>query len=382
MTGGPLAGLRVVEMAGIGPGPFAAMMLADLGAEVIRIDRITPGDAGIARPEGLDFTLRGRAAIALDLKQPEGVALALDLISGAEALIEGFRPGVMERLGLGPDLCLSRNPRLSYGRLTGWGQEGPLAKTAGHDLTYLAQSGLLSMLGRSGAPPVAPLNLLGDYAGGGMLMVAGLLASVLRARAEGTGQVVDAAMLDGVSLMMVPLCGLIAAGLHDPQVRGGNLLDSGAPQYDSYICACGGYLAIAPIEARFREELLRGLGFEPQEFPDVSRPENWPAARAALAARIASRSRAHWEAVFEGTDACATPVLSLKEAQNHPANLARRVWVEVAGHLQPAPAPRFSQTPAAVPRPPAPRGSGAEALAGWGICETRIRALRDRQILL
>lgn len=221
MTGGPLAGLRVVEMAGIGPGPFAAMMLADLGAEVIRIDRITPGDAGIARPEGLDFTLRGRASIALDLKQPEGVALALDLISGAEALIEGFRPGVMERLGLGPNLCLSRNPRLSYGRLTGWGQEGPLAKTAGHDLTYLAQSGLLSMLGRSGAPPVAPLNLLGDYAGGGMLMVAGLLASVLRARAEGKGQVVDAAMLDGVSLMMVPLCGLIAAGLHDPQARGG-----------------------------------------------------------------------------------------------------------------------------------------------------------------
>jgi len=382
MTAGPLKGLRVVEMAGIGPGPFAAMMLADLGAEVIRIDRLTPGDAGIARPEGLDFTLRGRASVALDLKDPEGVALALDLIAGAEALIEGFRPGVMERLGLGPEVCLGRNPRLSYGRLTGWGQEGPLAQTAGHDLTYLAQSGLLSMLGRSGAAPVAPLNLLGDYAGGGMLMVAGLLASVLQARAGGEGQVVDAAMLDGVSLMMVPLCGLIAAGLHDPQARGGNLLDSGAPQYDSYICACGGYLAIAPLEARFRRDLLMGLGLDPGSFPDLSCKQNWPAARAALAARIAAETRAHWERVFAGTDACATPVLSLAEAQDHPANRARSLWVEVAGHLQPAPAPRFSQTPAALPRPPAPRGSGAGALAAWGIDETRISALRARQIML
>lgn len=378
---GPLQGLKVIEMVGIGPGPFAAMVLADLGAEVIRIDRIQPSGNGIERPIDCDFAARGRASVALDLKRPEAVALVLDLVEQADGLIEGFRPGVMERLGLGPAACLARNPRLAYGRLTGWGQDGPLAMTAGHDLTYLAQTGVLWALGRAGGPPTPPANLLGDFAGGSLLMVAGLLAAVWSARTTGQGQVVDAAIVDGVSLLALPMLGLNAAGINEAG-RGENLLDTGAPHYDSYICACGGYLAVAPLEAKFRAELLRGLGFDPATFPDVNTRANWPAARALLAARIASRTRDDWAAIFAGTDACATPVLDFAEAAAHPATSARKAWVTVCGHAQPAPAPRFSATPATTPTPPQPRGTGAGALAGWGIDATRRAALQAAGIML
>lgn len=374
---GPLSGLKVIEMVGIGPGPFAAMVLADLGATVLRIDRMAPSGIGIDRPVACDFATRGRASVALDLKQPQAVDLVLDLIAQADALIEGFRPGVMERLGLGPDVCLARNPRLAYGRLTGWGQTGPLAQMAGHDLTYLAQTGVLDALGRRGQAPTPPANLLGDYAGGSLIMVIGLLA----ARHSGRGQVVDAAIVDGVSLLATPLLGLIAAGIH-AGARGDNLLDTGAPQYDSYICACGGYLAVAPIEAKFRIDLLRGLGLDPAQVPDVADRANWPAVRALLAARIASQTRNHWAAVFAGTDACAAPVLSFAEARAHPAAVARDSWITLAGHPQPAPAPRFSATPTAMPGPPQARGSGAAALEDWGIPDHRRDALRAAGIML
>ncbi|MDO9527098.1 MAG: CoA transferase [Gemmobacter sp.] len=297
MTKGPLAGLRFAEIVGIGPGPFAAMVLADLGADVVRIDRIQPSGLGIDRLMDCDFAARGRASVAVDLKHPDCAQLVLDLNAQADALIESFRPGVMERLGLGPAQCLARNPQLAYGRLTGWGQTGTLVPTAGHDITDLALTGVLGAIGRADGPPVPPLNLLGDYAGGSLLMVIGLLAATFAARQTGQGQVVDAAIVDAVSLLAAPLLGLIAAGLHGGG-RGGNLLDSGAPHYDSYICAFGGYLAIGPIEAKFRDELLRGLGFDPAGFPDVTDRANWPAARRLLADRIASRSRDDWEALF------------------------------------------------------------------------------------
>ena len=374
---GPLAGLKFIEMVGIGPGPFAAMVLADLGADVLRIDRIQPSGIGIERPAECDFAARGRASVALDLKQPQAVQLVLDLIAQADGVIEGFRPGVMERLGLGPDPCLARNPRLAYGRLTGWGQTGPLAHTAGHDLTYLAQTGVLDALGRAGAAPTPPANLLGDYAGGSLMMVIGLLAAIQ----SGRGQVVDAAIVDGVSLLATPMLGLMAAGIHSGG-RGENLLDTGAPHYDSYICACGGYLAVAPIESKFRTDLLRGLGFDPATFPDVTDRANWPAARRLIAERIASRTRDDWAAVFDGSDACATPVLNFAEAQAHPAAQERNAWVRVAGHPQPAPAPRFSATPTATPAPPQSRGAGADALDGWGITDTRRKALRAAGIML
>ncbi|RAH96797.1 carnitine dehydratase [Acuticoccus sediminis] len=373
---GPLAGLKFVEMVGIGPGPFAAMVLADLGAEVIRIDRIVPSGIGIERPVEFDFAARGRPSIALDLKRPEAVALSLDLIAQVDGLVEGFRPGVMERLGLGPEPCLMRNPRLAYGRLTGWGQEGPLAPTAGHDLTYLALTGVLNAIGRPGDAPVPPLNLLGDYAGGSLMLVLGLLAAILSARETGQGQVVDAAIVDGVSLLSAPIRGLFAAGLHG-ETRGRSLLDGGAPHYDSYICADGRYLAVAPIEAKFRRELLEGLGFDPAGFPDVTHRENWPEARRLLAERIASQTRDHWAERFAGSDACATPVLDFAEAEAHPHAALRGAYVRVGGVAQPAPAPRFSETPAGVPSPPQPRGSGADALSRWDIAPDRIAALQD-----
>ena len=377
---GPLSGLRFVEFVGIGPGPLAATLLSDLGAEVIRIDRLTASDIGIARPLDYDFAARGRASVAVDLKAPEAVALVLDLIAGADGLLEGFRPGVMERLGLGPEVCLARNPRLAYGRVTGWGQDGPLAQTAGHDLTYLALTGVLNAIGRPGTPPVPPVNLLGDYAGGSLFLVIGLLSAILSARRTGAGQVIDAAITDGVNFLALPMAGLRAAGL-SPGGRGENLLDGGAPHYDSYICADGGYLAIAPIESRFRRTLLEGLGFDPASFPDVTDRSTWPEARRLLAERIATRPRDDWARIFEGTDACAAPVLDFDEAARHPHMLARGATVEVGGIPQPAAAPRFSQTPPATPTPPRPRGSGAEALTGWGIDPERLARLRTRGIL-
>ncbi|SHL94416.1 alpha-methylacyl-CoA racemase [Paracoccus solventivorans] len=382
MSEGPLRGIRIVEMVGIGPAPFAAMILADMGAEVIRIDRPTPSGNGIARAPRFDLVARGRRTVTLDLKHPEGVACALELIAAADGLVEGFRPGVMERLGLGPDACRARNPRLVYGRLTGWGQDGLLAHAAGHDLNYLALTGVLDMIGREGQPPVPPLNLVADYAGGSLMLVAGLLAALLDAQRSGQGQVVDAAMVDGVALLATAMTGLRAAGLHDGP-RGTNILDGGAPYYDVYACADGKFLSVAPIERKFREIFLRGLGFDPADFPDMDDRAMWPEARRLIAARLAQRSRDEWCAVFDRQDACVAPVLSLAEAPDHPHNAARRTHVRIDGIMQPAPAPRFGRTQVPLPAAPEddPGTDGATILRDWGIDPDRIGTLIENGAL-
>ncbi len=363
---GPLAGLKIVEFAGIGPAPMTGMLLSDLGAEIVIIDRLEPSGLGIEKPTRFDVTRRGRRSVALDLKRPEGIACALDLVATADALIEGFRPGTMERLGLGPEPCLQRNPRLVYGRITGWGQDGPLAKAAGHDLNYIALSGALSAIGRAGEPPAIPLNLIGDYGGGAMLLGFGMLAALLEAGRSGRGQVVDAAMAEGSATLMASLFGLAAAGLHKPE-RGTNLLDSGAPHYETYRCADGEWITVAPIERKFREILLGLIGFDPKSFPDVNDPARWPEARKLLAGRFAERRRAEWCALLEGTDACFAPVLSLAEAPEHPHARARGSFIVVDGVSQPAPQPRFSRTPPATPTAGEPAGASSRAvLADWG----------------
>lgn len=333
---GPLRGIRVLEFAGIGPGPFCAMVLADLGAEVTRLDR-----PGAPPPDARDVVLRGRAVVTLDLKRPEDVEQALALCEGADALIEGFRPGVMERLGLGPAAVHARNPRLVYGRMTGWGQHGPMAAMAGHDINYIGLTGALHAMGRAGQPPAPPLNLVGDYGGGGLLLALGILAALLERGQSGQGQVVDAAMVDGAALLMAPLYGMLARGRWQPG-RARNLLDGAAPFYDSYACACGGFLAVGPIEPAFFSEMLRILGLEESAFADRMDPARWPAQKARLAGAFASRTRDEWAAAFAGTDACATPILSMAEAPMHPHLRARGTFVEREGVVQPAPAPRFS----------------------------------------
>ncbi|WP_439514523.1 CaiB/BaiF CoA transferase family protein [Oceanibaculum nanhaiense] len=372
---GPLAGLRIVEFAGIGPAPFCAMLLADMGAEVVRLDRLEPSGLGIPKPARFELMNRGRRSVAIDLKQPEGVACALDLVGKADALIEGFRPGTMERLGLGPDVCLARNPKLVYGRLTGWGQDGPLAHSAGHDMNYIALAGMLAGIGREGAPPTPPLNLVGDFGGGGMLLAFGLVCALLEAQRSGKGQVVDAAMVDGAALLGTMFFGLRAAGIHG-EPRGRNLLDSGAPHYEVYECADGKYVAVAPIEAKFRRELLQRIGFDPAVFPDVEDSATWPAAKQLLAARFREKNRADWCALLEGTDSCFAPVLDIDEAPQHPHNQAREAFPIIGGIAQPAPAPRFSRT--APPLPAAPVAAGADTravLTGWNIDAARIEAL-------
>jgi len=366
---GPLAGLRVVEIVGIGPGPMCGMLLADLGAQVIRLDRVEPSGLGIPRPPEFDLLLRGKRTLRADLKQPAGLALARALVREADALIEGFRPGTMERIGLGPDACLRDNPRLVYGRVTGFGQTGPLAHAAGHDLNYIALTGALHAIGRGGAAPTPPLNLLGDYAGGALLLAFGMVCAMLSARGTGHGQVVDAAMIDGAGALMTPFFGLQAAGLHDGP-RGTNLLDSGAPFYDSYRCADGEYVSVAPIEAKFRKVLVERLaaaGADVAGLPDFDDRDRWPQLRARLAAIFASRTRAEWCALLEGSDACFAPVLSVREAPAHPHHQARGRFVDVAGVLQPAPAPRFSRTPAGVPPAPQDGGDAREWARAWGV---------------
>lgn len=378
---GPLAGLRVVEMVGIGPAPFASMLLSDMGAEVIRIDRPVDSGNGVPRPDRYNLSARGRRSLAIDLKRPEGVALALDLIGRADALVEGFRPGVMERLGLGPEPCHARNPRLVYGRLTGWGQEGPLAQAAGHDINYIALTGALDAIGRRGHAPTPPLNLLGDFAGGSFLLAFGLVCALLHAVRSGEGQVVDAAIVDGVSLLSTPLIGLLAAGLWQSG-RGSNVLDSGAPYYEVYRCADGLYVSIGPIEGKFRGQLLGALGFDPAAFPDMRERANWEKARALLEARFAERTREEWCALLEGTDACFAPVLSYGEAMRHPHQEARGAFVEIDGVTQPTPAPRFSRTPAATPTPPeTPGASGEAVLRDWDIGEARVSELKAAGVI-
>jgi len=370
---GPLAGVRVVEIASIGPGPFAAMMLADAGADVVRLERGGPADLGSG---SWNQTHRGRPSVACDLKHPEGRDLALRLCESADALIEGFRPGVMERLGLGPDDVLSRNPKLVYGRMTGWGQDGPMASMAGHDVNYISIAGVLGSFAREGERPLFPLNLVGDYGGGAMMLAFGILAGVLHARAGGEGQVVDAAMVEGSSLLatLVRSMGQIGMWTDTP---GTNLLDSGAPFYEVYECADGGHFAVGALEPQFYAELLRLMELDPAEFPQLERAR-WPEMKEAFAAVFRSRTRDEWAEVFAGSEACATPVLTFTEAPEHPHNAARGSFVEVGGVLQPAPAPRFSGTPAPVPDPsPEPGADTEEALAAWGLEAAEIAALRD-----
>jgi alpha-methylacyl-CoA racemase len=374
---GPLAGVKIVEFTGIGPAPMAAMMLADMGATVIRIDRVADVDLGVPMAEEHEFTRRNRAVWKLDLKHPEAVALALRLIDDADGLIEGFRPGVMERLGLGPDVCLRRNPKLAFGRVTGWGQDGPLSQAAGHDLNYIALTGALHAIGRVGQKPTPPLNLVGDYGGGALYLVTGLLAAIISARGTGVGQVVDAAMVDGALSLMTPIYAMQAGGrLTEP--RGCNQLDSGAYFYEVYECADGQFISIAPIEAKFHAELLGRLEIDPATMPDQRDRTGWPRWKQALTERFKTRTRDQWCAMLEGTDACFAPVLSMQEAHTHPHNQARAAFIDIGGHRQPAPAPRFGTTRLEQPRPPG-AVSVAEALAAWGLSSAEIEvALRAR----
>ncbi|HEX3399055.1 MAG TPA: CaiB/BaiF CoA-transferase family protein [Acetobacteraceae bacterium] len=379
---GPLAGIKVVEFAGIGPAPMAAMMLAEMGATVLRIDRVVDGGLGIPLATRFELLKRSRHIIQLDLKHPQAVALTLHLIDQADALIEGFRPQVMERLGLGPDICLGRNPRLVFGRVTGWGQEGPLAHAAGHDLNYIALTGALHAIGRAGGPPTPPLNLVGDFGGGALYLVVGVLAAIIEARQSGKGQVVDAAMVDGASSLMTSIYGGKASGrLSGP--RGTNVTDSGAYFYEVYECADGRYVSVAAIEAKFHAELLRLLEIDPSTMPPQMDRERWPEVKARLAERFRTRTRDEWCALLEGSDACFAPVLSMDEAPDHPHNRARAAFVELDGVRQPAPAPRFSRTQLAPPTPPEALGAAdpRAVLAEWGIDPDAIQAARDAGLL-
>ncbi|MFI0168992.1 CaiB/BaiF CoA transferase family protein [Streptomyces sp. NPDC017095] len=361
---GPLAGVRVVELAGIGPGPFAAMLLADLGADVVRVDR--PGGAGLAVDPAYDLTNRNKRSVVVDLKAPDGPARVLDLAERADILVEGYRPGVAERLGIGPGDCHARNPRLVYGRMTGWGQDGPLAHRAGHDVAYIALTGALGMIGRPDEPPAVPANLLGDYAGGSLYLVVGVLAALHHARATGTGQVVDAAIVDGTAHLSTMIHALLAAGAWQDR-RAANLLDGGCPYYGTYETADGRYMAVGALEEKFYAEFLRLLGLTgpAAAHRDVSR---WEELRERVAAAFKSRTRAEWTAVFADSDACVAPVLGLREAPVHPHLAARGTFTEHDGVTQPAPAPRFSATPTAVRTGPARPGADAAAVArDWGL---------------
>ncbi|HWE99081.1 MAG TPA: CaiB/BaiF CoA-transferase family protein [Caulobacteraceae bacterium] len=369
MGQGPLSDLKILEFAGIGPGPFCGMLLSDLGADVVRIDRKGGGRAGRA-----DITARGRRSVALDLKAPASVEACLKLMETADAVFEGFRPGVMERLGLGPDVALKRNPKLVYGRMTGWGQSGPYAHAAGHDMNYIAISGALSAIGTS-EKPIPPLNLVGDFGGGALYLAFGLLAGVINARSTGQGQVVDCAMSDGAASLMAMFYGFKASGAWSSQRRS-NLLDGGAHFYDTYRCADGGWIAIGSIEPQFYALLLQKTGIEDPDFQAQMDRSAWPRLREKLAAVIGAKTRDEWCEIMDGTDVCFAPVLDLDEAPRHPHNVARQTFVEVDGVTQPAPAPRFSATPGVIASgPPAIGAHTRSALADWGLSDHEIGAL-------
>ena len=365
---GPLAGFRIIEFAGIGPAPMASMLFADLGASVLRVDRLTPSGLGVDMPARFALLERSRPSVAIDMKHSAGVALTLELISKADALIEGFRPGTMERLGLGPDVAFARNPRLVYGRMTGWGQTGPLSQAAGHDLNYLALTGALAAIGRAGSKPTPPLNLAADFGGGALYLAFGVACALLEAQRSGKGQVVDAAMTEGAASLMTMFYGLYAAGLQRLE-RGTNLLDTGSAIYDTYECSDGLFISVAAIELKFRKVLFDCLGL-PYTTDDGAET------KAKLEELFRTRTRDEWCTLLEGTDACFAPVLTMAEAPHHPHNVARGSFVEVDGVLQPGPAPRFSRTPAIRPTPPQAPGEGTRsALAAWGIAGERIAAL-------
>ena len=370
MRQGPLSGLKIVEFAGIGPGPFCGMLLSDLGADVVRVDR-----KGQGRGAPSDVTARGRRSVALDLKKPESVEACLKLMAAADGIIEGFRPGVMERLGLGPDVALKRNPKLVYGRMTGWGQTGPWAHAAGHDMNYIAITGALHAIG-TGDKPVPPLNLVGDFGGGALYLAFGLMAGIIQARETGKGQVVDCAMSDGAASLMAMFYGMKGAGIWKEERRK-NLLDGGAHFYDTYQCSDGKWVSIGSIEPQFYALLLEKTGINDPEFQKQHDRSVWPDLRQKLANVIAQKTRDEWTEIMGGTDVCFAPILDLDEAPKHPHNAARQTFVEVAGVVQPAPAPRFSATPGAIQGPPPAIGAhDLEALSDWGFSEGDIGALK------
>jgi alpha-methylacyl-CoA racemase len=374
---GPLTGLRVIELASIGPGPMCAMLLADQGADVIRIDRVEPSGLGLPLDPKFDVTARGRRTIALDLKQPSACAAALRLIDRSDVLIEGWRPGVAERLGLGPDDCRKRNPMLVYGRMTGFGQSGPLAQAAGHDINYIALTGALHAIGPAGGKPVPPLNLIGDYGGGALYLAFGLMAALYERQRSGLGQVVDAAMVDGASSLMSIFHGLLASGRWDADTRSANLLDGGAPFYDTYVAADGKYLSVGCLEPKFFAEFAQRIGLDEIFTQRQYDRRAWPEMRAAIATRLATRTRDDWCRELDGSDACVAPVLTLHEAPMHPHARQRGAFIEVDGVLQAAPAPRFSRTGAGTPQPPRPAGLDGEALLlDAGFSRREVDALR------
>ncbi|MEN9644334.1 MAG: alpha-methylacyl-CoA racemase [Actinomycetota bacterium] len=374
---GPLSGYRIIEIAGIGPGPFAAMLLADMGAEVIRVERAQSVRGPAPDGAHYDVMLRGRRNVALDLKHPDGVATLLDLVANADALIEGFRPGVMERLGVGPDVCLERNPKLVFGRMTGWGQEGPYAQAAGHDINYISLAGALAHFGRAGEAPVPPLNMVGDFGGGGMFLAYGVVCALLEAQRSGKGQVVDTAMVDGAAVLMSMFWAFRTIGMFDENAPGTNLLDTGAHFYDVFECADGKYISLGSIEPQFYAELMRLTGLEgDEEFARQMDKSMWPHLKDRLKALFLTKTRDEWCALMEHTDVCFAPVLTMGEAAQHPHNVARGTFIEVAGVTQPRPAPRFSRTEPEVVSAPAHAGQHSRAvLADWGIAADRIDAL-------
>ncbi len=378
---GPLTGFKIIELAGIGPGPMCAMLLADLGAEVIRVDRLAPVDLGVDRGRQYNVLNRGRRSIAVDLKQPEGVETVLRLVDQADALIEGFRPGVTERLGLGPEACHARNPALVYGRMTGWGQEGPLADAAGHDINYIALTGALDAIGTAGGPPVPPLNLVGDFGGGALYLAFGVCAALLETGRSGEGQVVDAAMIDGAASLMSAVYGLFGSGAWSTE-RGSNLLDTGAHFYGTYECADGNWISIGSIEKRFHNILLEKIGLTEADIPDRMDRSKWSEYKQRLTGIFLEKTRDEWCEIMEGTDICFAPVLSLAEAPNHPHMAGRGTFVEVEGVVQPAPAPRFSRTPGEVHMPVPNPGQHTEVvLTNWGFDQSELSQLREAKVI-
>ncbi len=374
---GPLDGVRVIEIAGIGPGPFCAMMLSDMGADVIRIDRKSVAGQGTKH----NVLNRGRRSIAIDLKKPAGVEAILKMVEKTDVLMEGFRPGVMERLGLGPEPCQERNPRLVYGRMTGWGQDGPMALAAGHDINYIALTGALHSIGRPGQNPVPPLNLVGDFGGGGMLLAFGIVCALLEAKQSGEGQVVDAAMTDGSAALMAAIYGLKSMGVWNDK-KGTNLLDSGSHFYDTYECADGKWISLGSIEPKFYALLREKADLDGDLFEDQMNRDTWPAKKEKLAEIVQEKTRQEWCDLMEGSDVCFAPVLDLEEAPAHPHNQARQTFVELDGVQQPNAAPRFSRTPGGIQGPPPVAGEHSEeALADWGLSAAEIQDLKEAEAI-
>ena len=378
---GPLTGYKVVELAGIGPNPMCGMMLADMGAEVVRVDRLTNSGLGVSLETKFSVLNRGRRSIAVDLKSPEGVDLVLRLVEQADALIEGFRPGVTERLGLGPEVCLERNPKLVYGRVTGWGQDGPLSQAAGHDINYISLAGACYCIGKGDQPPSPPLNLVGDFGGGGMLLALGVVAALLEAQKSGKGQVVDAAMTDGTAILMAAIYGMHGMGLWTDQ-REGNILDGGAHFYGTYETSDGKFISIASIEAKFYDEFQQRTGFSDPEHAAHKDRTQWPGNHDEMAAMFKTKTRDEWCEILEGTDVCFAPVLSMSEAPSHPHNVARETFTEVEGVTQPNPAPRFSRTPSKIQKGPSANGADTQAvLKDWGLSEDELSTLTANNVV-